>query len=263
VRPQVGVATQRIEHIMGTAIVIDVRDPAPARFLIDKAIDAAFDHFRAVDERFSTYKAGSEVSRWNRGVLSPADASNQMREVLELCDEARQLSDGYFDIRGHRDDGCIDPSGLVKGWSVDDAAQLLDAAGIVNYCINAAGDIVARGDADPGPGWRIGIRDPWHERGIAATVAVRDQAIATSGAYERGNHVIDPHSHRAPDGVVSMTVVGPSLTWADAWATAAYAMGVRGVDWVARELDEYDACAITSDGHLVMSVGFESLLIES
>jgi FAD:protein FMN transferase len=245
---------------MGTAIVIDVREPAPPEEVIDDALEATFDYLQAVDDRFSTYKPDSEVSRLNRGLLSEHDASPQLSEVLHLCERARQLSEGYFDIRRHRDDGRIDPSGLVKGWSVAGAARFLDAAGVTNYCINAAGDILARGVAEAGPGWRIGIRDPWDEGSIAATVVVCDQAIATSGAYERGNHVISPITHRPPDGIASMTVVGPSLTWADTWATAAFAMGVRGVDWIAREIDGYEACAISSDRHLVMSAGFERLL---
>lgn len=259
-RRQIGVVRLRVEQIMGTAIVIDVRDPAPPESVVDQAVDAAFDYFRAVDERFSTYKADSEVNRLNDGLLSSTDVSRQLAEVLDMCEQARQISDGYFDIRGHRDDGRIDPSGLVKGWSVDGAARFLDAAGVANYCINAAGDIVARGAAEAGGGWRIGIRDPWDARAIAATVVLRDEAIATSGAYERGNHVVNPHTHRAPTGIGSMTVVGPSLTWADTWATTAFAMGIRGVDWVARELDGYEACAISADRHLVMSAGFEHLL---
>ena len=171
-------------------------------------------------------------------------------------------SDGYFDIRAHRADGTLDPSGLVKGWAADGAARILSAAGVVDYCINAAGDIVTHGESEPGRPWRIGIRNPWDRATIATVVAATDLAIATSGAYERGEHVIVPRTGRPPDGVASMTVVGPSLTWADTWATAAFAMGVRGVDWVARELDGYDACAISSDRRLVYSAGFERLMAE-
>jgi len=187
VRRQVGVVRQRVEHIMGTAIVIDVRDPAPPESIVDEALDAAFEFFRTVDERFSTYKSDSEISLLNRGLISEQDLSRQMREVLDLCEQARQTSDGYFDIRGHRDDGQLDPSGLVKGWSVDGASRFLDAAGVANYSINAAGDIVCRGSAETERGWRIGIRDPWEAQRIAATAIICDQAIATSGAYERGN----------------------------------------------------------------------------
>ena len=243
---------------MGTAIVIEIRDPEVS----EAAFDGAFEYLRAVDERFSTFKATSEISRVNRGEVDDYAYSSPLRAVLALCEQARLASDGYFDILRHRSDDAIDPSGLVKGWSVEGAARLLEAAGAANYCVNAAGDILARGEAEPGKPWRIGIRNPWDAGSVAAVIDAHDLAIATSGAYERGEHVIVPHTARPPEGIASMTVVGPSLTWADAWATAAYAMGVRGVEWVARELDGYEACAISTDRHLVMTGGFQHLIAQ-
>ena len=250
----------RTEHIMGTAIVIDVRDQPTTDASIESATEAAFEHLREIDRRFSTYRGDSEISRHNNGELSPDEYSIELRAVLGMCAQARRLSDGYFDIRNHRRDGTIDPSGLVKGWSVEGAARILETAGAANFTINAAGDVVIRGEAEAGVPWRIGIRNPWDAQTVVAVVAGRALAIATSAAYERGDHIINPHSGRAPEGIASMTVVGPSLTWADAWATAAFAMGVRGVDWVARELNGYEAMAVTSDRHLVMTAGFEHLL---
>ncbi len=250
---------------MGTAIVIDVRDAGVdvrRESDIQLAVEAAFDHFRAVDARFSTYKADSEVSRLNRGELREQDCSDELRGVLAMCESARQTSDGYFDIRGHRSDGTIDPSGLVKGWSVEGAAQILDAVGVRNYCINAAGDVIARGYVPPRDTWRIGIRNPWDARTTVAVIAAHDLAIATSGTYERGDHIIVPHTAQPPEGIASMTIVGPSLTWADTWATAAFAMGVRGVEWIAHEIEGYEACAISTDRHLVMTPGFEEFMAE-
>lgn len=248
---------------MGTAIVVEVRDEGVEDGRFAAAVDAAFEHFRQVDARFSTYKADSEVSRLNRGELREGSVSAEMRDVLQMCEEARVASDGYFDILRHRTDDWIDPSGLVKGWSVEGAARILESAGAVNYQINAAGDVLVRGNPEPGMPWRIGIRNPWDAQTIVAVVAADDLAIATSGAYERGEHVIVPHTGRPPDGIASMTVVGPSLTWADTWATAAYAMGIRGVEWIAREVDGYEACAISTDRQLVMTTGFEQFMAET
>ena len=248
---------RRVELMMGTAIEIDVRDPA-----VDTAVlDAAFDHLRDVDARFSTFKSDSEISRLDRGDLQEADCSADAGLVLVMCEEARIVSDGYFDIRRHRSDGGLDPSGLVKGWSVEGACRILDAAGVEAYCINAGGDVFARGVERPGSPWRIGIRNPWDARTVSAVVSARDLAIATSGTYERGEHVIVPHTGRPPPGIVSMTVIGPSITWADAWATAAFAMGVRGVEWVASELEGYEASAITTDRHVISSVAFERFMV--
>jgi thiamine biosynthesis lipoprotein len=244
---------------MGTAIVIDLAEVADVA-ADDAALDRAFDHFRDIDARFSTFKPDSEISRLARGDVTEQACSADVREVLAMCEQARVLSDGYFDVRYRGLRGTLDPSGLVKGWSVSGAAEILDAVGARNYCINAGGDVLARGDAEPEKPWRIGVRNPWDARTIACVIKAHDLAIATSGAYERGQHVIVPHTRRPPEGIASMTVIGPDLTWADTWATAAFAMGVRGVEWVAREVDGYEACAISTDRVLVMSAGFERFM---
>jgi thiamine biosynthesis lipoprotein len=243
----------RVEHTMGTAISVDVRD---AHITTDM-VDRDFEHLRSVDARFSTFKPESEVSRLSRGDILLESCSPELREVLTLGDAVRLTSNGYFDIRAHRSDGEIDPSGLVKGWAVEGAAKILDEAGARNYYINAGGDAVIRGEAGPMQPWRVGIRHPEQPDWVAAVLEVRDLAVATSGAYERGEHVIDPYTHGAPQGVLSMTVVGPSLTFADAYATAALAMGPAGLAWIA-SLPLYTGCCITADRRLVWTPGFES-----
>jgi thiamine biosynthesis lipoprotein len=253
---------RRVEQIMGTAISFDVRDPdvSPA------ALDQAFDYLRDIDLRFSTYKPESEVSRLSRGEISEDDCSPDLRTVLDLCEEIRATSEGYFDIRAHRPDGGLDPSGLVKGWALENAGQILETAGARNYCINGGGDIVVRGEAAPTTPWRIGIRHPLQADKVATVVGVRNGAIATSGAYERGEHVRDPFTGKAPGGVLSVTIVGPSLTYADAYATAAFAMGKTGLAWVAG-LAGYAGCSITADpdgsnGRLAWTPGFERLFAD-
>ena len=85
-------------------------------------------------------------------------------------------------------------------------------------------------------------------------LAVEDLAVATSGEYERGAHILDPHTGRPPSGLLSVTVVGPDLATADAYATAAFAMGADGPEWTAT-LDGYDALCITSDGRVLTTPG--------
>ncbi len=238
---------------MGTAISVDLRDG----HIGDEVLGGVFEHFQSVDARFSPFKPDSEVSRLSRGDIVLESCSPDLREVLDLCDAVRLDSNGYFDIRAHRTDGDIDPSGLVKGWAVEGAAKILDQAGIRNYYINAGGDALIRGEAGPMQPWRVGIRHPERPDRVAAVLEVRDLAVATSGAYERGEHVIDPHTHRAPEGILSVTVVGPSLTFADVYATAALAMGPAGLEWIA-SLPEYTACFITTDRRLVWTPGFEA-----
>ncbi len=260
-----GYDLRRVEQIMGMPILIDVRDTEvdPA------ALDRAFDWLRSVDATFSTYKAASAISRLNRGELSLADAPPEVRAVLARCEELRVETNGYFDARAPfraagssapgvlRVAGGIDPSGLVKGWSVDRAAALLDEAGARNYHLNAGGDVRVRGHASPGQRWRIGIQHPLLRGKVAAVVVASDLAIATSGAYERGEHIVDPYTGRAPAGVLSVTIVGPDLATADAYATAAYAMGRAGPAWTAR-LSGYEAMTILADQTVLSTPAFPS-----
>jgi FAD:protein FMN transferase len=248
---------RRVEQIMGTAIGIDVRDAG----VTAGALEDAFEYLRAVDRRFSPYKPDSEVSRLGRGELAEEACSHDLREVLELCETVRRDSNGYFDIRGHRPDRTPDPTGLVKGWALDGAGGILRAAGARNFCVNGGGDIVAAGEAAPGKPWRVGIRHPLEADKLATVLAVRDACVATSGAYERGEHVRDPFSGRAPSGLLSVTIVGPALAFADAYATAAFAMGPAGLGWILG-LPGYEGCLIAADpdgsnARLSWTPGFE------
>jgi thiamine biosynthesis lipoprotein len=177
---------------------------------------------RWVDATFSTYRPDSEISRLDRGDLALADAHPLVREVLERCEALRAETEGYFDVRAA---GRLDPSGYVKGWAVERAAARADGN---RFFIDAGGDVAMRG----GP-WRVGIRHPLERRRVAAVIEVTAAAVATSGTYERGAHVLDPHTGLPPCGVQSVSVVGPDLGTADAYATAAFAMGEAGPRWTA------------------------------
>jgi thiamine biosynthesis lipoprotein len=235
-----------IRHIMGMPIAIDVRDPEA----LD--VEPAFDWLRQVDATFSTYRSDSEISRLDRGELTVADCSPEVDEVLTRCLALERATHGYFAVRpaGH-----LDPSGLVKGWAIDGAAERLVAAGAKAFCINAGGDIVARGRPAADRLWRVGIRHPENLEQLAAVVAVEDLAVATSGTYERGAHIVDPHTGRPPTGLLSVTIVGPDLATADAYATAAFAMGTDGPAWTTT-LSGYDAMCISTDHRVLSTPGF-------
>jgi thiamine biosynthesis lipoprotein len=239
-----------VEQIMGMPIVLDVRDEDPDV----GAIARMWDSLRRVDAVFSTYKADSEISRLNRGELALEDASPEVREVLARCEELREETGGYFDARAAG--GGLDPSGLVKGWAVDRACAVLDAAGFVNYALDAGGDIRLSGRAVPDLRWRVGIQHPSLKDKLAAVVEANDLAVATSGEYERGRHVFDPHTHAPPSGVLSVTVTGPDLATADAYATAAFAMGEAGPRWTARLPRRYQALTILADERVLTTGGF-------
>lgn len=240
---------------MGMPIGIDLRDPE-----VDPAVlDHAYDWLRWVDAIFSTYKMDSDISRLNRGDLSPAEVHPEVRAVLARSEELRFATNGYFDIRLPAGGAArtVDPSGLVKGWSVDRAAGILDAAGARNYSINAGGDVRVRGRPLPDPQWRIGIQHPLLRDKIAAVVVANDLAVATSGTYERGHHIVDPYTGQPPEGVISVTVAGPVLGTADAYATAAFAMGHGAPAWTAQLVGSgYEAMTILADATVLSTPDF-------
>jgi len=238
-----GTGLRRVQDVMGTAISLHLADPLPAADLAALA-DQVFAWFQEVDQRFSTYKEGSEVNRLDRGELSDRDCSPDLRHVLDECSELWRATDGYFDAHAT---GRFDPSGYVKGWSVQVASDRLVARGAVNHCINAGGDVRVRGNPVPGKPWRIGIRHPWLTHQLCWVLEGTDLAVATSGTYERGYHVIDPRTGAPARELRSVTVVGPDLGPADAYATAAVAMGLPGLDWLAR-LAGHEAGVVTEDG---------------
>jgi FAD:protein FMN transferase len=228
-----------VEHIMGMPITVEVRD--------GEVPEAIFDWFRWVDETFSTYKPESEISRIVRGELAPGDAHPEVQQVLARCEELRAETNGYFDACAG---GTLDPSGLVKGWSVERAAALLDDAGVREYVVDAGGDVRVRG------AWSVGIQHPLEPQALAAVVEAEDLALATSGEYARGAHVLDPHTGAAPAGILSVTISGPDLGTADAYATAAFAMGAKvAPHWVAR-LKGYGALLILSDERVLTTPSF-------
>jgi thiamine biosynthesis lipoprotein len=234
---------RRVEQIMGTAISLDIADPLPDD-VVTALADDVFAWMREVDERFSTYKETSEISRIAAGTLTAAEASADVTDVLAACADLWRETDGYFDVHAA---GGLDPSGYVKGWAVQVASDRLLAAGSANHCVNAGGDVRVRGHPRAGEPWRVGVRHPFDPASVCFVLAGTDLAIATSGTYERGPHVIDPRRGVPAVGLRSVTVTGPDLGRADAYATAAVAMGEAGIDWLAT-LDGYQSAVVTDDG---------------
>jgi thiamine biosynthesis lipoprotein len=237
-----------VEQVMGMPISVHVRgadaEGAPAR----AAVAAVFAELRAVDARFSTYRSDSEIARIGAGTLAPAEAAAEVREVVALCDEAYRRTGGAFDAWLRGDDGRprFDPTGLVKGWAVERASRHLAAIADHDFCLNAAGDVIVR-CAEDAPAWRVGVEDPVIADMLAAIVELRDGAVATSGTAARGAHIVDPASGEPARALRSVTVAGPSLTWADVYATAAF---VRGADAVAflESVEGYEGLVIDAAG---------------
>ena len=114
-----------------------------------------------------------------------------------------------------------------------------------------------RGRAVPELAWRVGIQHPLDAQQVAAVIeTAAELAIATSGAYARGEHVWDPHTGRPPSGILSVTIVGRELATADAYATAAFAMGPDVAPHWTALLEGYEAMTILADGTVFKTGGF-------
>lgn len=232
----------RVEHVMGFPVSLRVDDEG----VPESAADAVFAWLREVDTRFSPFKPDSEVSRLDRGEVS--DLSEDLAEILDLCEHYRVATGGAFDVR--MPGRALDPCAVVKGWSVQRAAELLRAAGARKFVLNAGGDVVAAG----GP-WRVGVRHPEHADRLCTVLALTDGAVATSARYERGDHIIDGRTGRPATGLLSLTVVAPTLTEADSVATAAFAMGTEGIDWAA-SLPGCEVFAVDAERQVLRTPGF-------
>ncbi len=123
---------------MGMPITVAILDDNATQADIERV----FAYFRSIDDTFSTYKEESEISKINRGELAEVDYSEAMKTILALSEQTTQETQGYFDI--HRN-GIIDPSGIVKGWAIFQAAQMLKEVGFANFYIDAGGDIQVAG----------------------------------------------------------------------------------------------------------------------
>ena len=197
------------EGVMGTIVTIDVftADGSAGRE-ISAGLATAREILQQADAVFSTWKPGSAVSRLRRGEITLAEAPAEVAEVVRACALARELSGGWFDPWAMP--GGLDPTGLVKGWAAQRAAAALQVPGAAGAIVNAAGDIASFGALGPGAPFRIGIADPFARRRLTAIVHLNG-AIATSGSYERGEHLIDPHSGCPAARVASASVTGPDL----------------------------------------------------
>ena len=258
------------QQVMGTVVSFSLREEkdtttdgpagrsageaAERQARVDEALARAQAELRWVDDVFSTWKPQSPVSRLRRGEMRLEEAPPEVAEVLELCRIARAASGGWFDPWALP--GGVDPTGLVKGWAGQRALEILKAAGAPAAMVNAGGDIAMYGQPAPGQTWRVAIQHPQARDQILLTVDLAGPgAVATSGSYERGEHIFDPR-HRSPTGeLLSATVIGHDLGYADALATALYASRGELLERIAL-LEGYHGVIVDGRGQVHASRGF-------
>jgi thiamine biosynthesis lipoprotein len=224
-----------------------------------KDVEKVFDYFRYVDGEYSPFKETSEVAKLNRGEM----VSEEMTEILKIAQDLKKKTGGYFDIK--RPDGKIDPSGIVKGWAIKNASDILRKLGYERFYIDAGGDAEI-----VGKNWAWGIRNPFNKSEIVKILNLSDCGIATSGTYERGQHIYlpagatrqalqagDPIGKNAEiTDIVSLTVIGPNVFEADKFATPAFAMGKRGIEFIEKQKN-LEGYMIDRNGIATMTSGFD------
>ena len=246
--------------VWGTVLYIEATSTTVDRAAIDAAIEDVKSFVHGVDDAFSTYKEGSFVSRLRRGEIEIGQCPRDVQEVWDACANAKYLSEGAFDPWAVA--GGFDPSGYVKGWAADRVAQILVAAGCAHLQVNAAGDVTLRGgnllDSGQVEPWKIGVVNPDNRQEVLRIFEIYDGAIATSGTYERGAHITDPHTGLIAIGAKSATVMGPDGGLADAMATALMVAGDEGAQFFGQpELDKYSAWCIDRHEGSAWGVGPE------
>ncbi len=234
---------------MGMPITIEITDEAN-----EADLNKIFVYFTEIDKRYSPYKKNSELSKVNAG-MPRSQWSDEFKKIIDLCEQTKGETGGFFDIEH---DGSLDPSGLVKGWAIQQASEQLLATGFTNFYIEAGGDIQAHGNHKADTAWSVGIRNPFNIEEIVKVIRVRDLGVATSGTYVRGEHIYDPHTGFHPvQSVKSLTVIGPNVYEADRFATAAFAMGEAGISFI-EGLKGFESYQINDDKLATYTSGFES-----
>lgn len=226
-----------VEQIMGLPISLHVRGVGEHQGCVEKRATAFFEHLKRADHIFSLWRPDSDISRLARGEVGVAQLDPLVNKVWELAEHAQQATGGAYSAFGLSDDyrpiingkhvsAHFDPTGLVKGWAVEEAAtaeleHLVELG--MSVCVNAGGDVWMRTAENDPEGWNVGIENAANPQEIATVIKVRNGAVATSGTYARGQHIYSPLLDMPAPWEGSLTVSGPTLTWADIWATAAFA----------------------------------------
>lgn len=249
---------RHVEEVMGTVVSFDLRDvrDEPAARV---ALSASVDWLHHVDGVFSTYRPDSPISRLGRGEqvdLSNADKTD-IEHVMRRCRELAEYTGGCFSAYPT---GSLDPSGYVKGWSVDRAVDILRQAGCERVMVGAGGDVRVTAPASDiaATKWRVGIADPLDRGLLRGAIELAQGAVATSGTAERGAHVIDPRTREPASALVSLTVLGDDLATADALATACFVMGDDAEAWC--EQRAIQSFAVRRDGTSWLTAGLEGLV---
>ncbi len=230
---------------MGTMATLTIASNVDAELAGHAAI-AAEASLAGDDHRFSHYDERSEIMRWMNGAPIGEVARRDIQFVMDQCVLLEIASEGVFSAIDPVT-GRLDTAGYAKGHAIGKAVEAVRSTGVHDFNINVGGDTYCSGRPDSKRTWSIGVADPSRKRRVMAVLEVRDAAVATSGAAERGSHI---WNRRPASSLLSFSVNGPDIATADAYATIGFAMGEQGIGWVGQH-EGYSSLAIRADGVII------------
>lgn len=255
----------RVEICMGTGFRFQGRSTQDAA-QTDFALQIACEILHEADLIFSLYKPNSSLSQLAAGKISVAECPAVVSEIWDACELWEQNTDGWFSA--FTPEHTFDPSGLVKTWAARRAVESLVAAGVVDFTLNAGGDIFISDGASGQFDWRIGLSKPTSiasdSSGALAVIDLNGtdyRAVATSGSAERGEHIWNPKAagRAFATELLQVSVVARDLVEADVWATAAFAEGYASMQRL-DALDHIEALCLMADGQMAATSGFAALM---
>lgn len=214
---------------------VSIRIDSDQRSVASKAVSSIEALLDSTDRQLSPFRSDSDLADYSKTGRTTAD----IRELHWLCQRVAEQTKGFFDPYWK---GQWDPTGITKSWAIAKAGSILKNSGFRRWVINVGGDILARSDSEP---WKVGIEDARNPEKLLTIVDMKNGALATSGFYARGEHV-----KSLSKDLLSVSVLGESIIWADAYATALLAAGETQAKSLIPTLKDYSFLLLNTKGEL-------------
>jgi len=290
-------AEKETRLMMGTYVTVIVLGPQEAAA---KAINLAFIRMREIDVKFNPINPQSPVYAFNRRSqpITDPEIIGLVRRSLEISKESGGAFDitvaplselwgfyakslripkdeeikeclrnvGYLHLlfkngELHKDNPAvkIDFGGIAKGYALAEAARVLKDNGVISALIDLGGDVYVLGKKGATP-WKVGIKNPRGE-GILGYIEAKDQAVASSGDYERFfiekgkryHHIFNPETGYPTEGVTGVTVVHPDPVLAQAWAKIPFVLGAQKGIQALNKIKGMQAVIVTASSEVIYS----------
>lgn len=191
---------------------------------------------------------------------------NELEDLLSLADVSKiQYNEEEAAVKFEQEGMKIDFGGIAKGYTSSRIMKIYEDLGVTSGLVNLGGNVQALGSKTDGSKWKVGIQDPEGKEDYIGTLSIKDQAVITSGGYERYfeeagktyHHIIDPRTgYPAESGLLSVTIVSSDGTLADGLSTSLFIMGKdEAIDYWRDHSEEFDGILETEDGSLYVTEG--------